>query len=70
MVQNEMMPRSAAEMIEVLQCKLCMMGIHNDGTSNMVCDNEAIIRSSTIPESTLKKENVAICYHCVCKACT
>ena len=57
--------KTATEMIQALQCKLCMMGIPIDGPTNMFCDNAAVVRNSTMPESTLKKKHVAICYHCV-----
>ena len=45
-----------------------MMGIPIDGPTNMLCDNEAVVRNSTMPESTLKKKHVAICYHRVREA--
>ena len=46
-----------------------MMGIPIDGPMNMFCDNKAVVRNSTMPESMLKKKHVAICYHCVREAC-
>ena len=46
-----------------------MMGIPIDGPTNLFCDNEAVVRNSTMPESTLKKKHAAICYHCVREAC-
>ena len=61
--------KMATEMVQALQCKLCMMGIPIDGPTNMLCDNKAVVRNSTMPESTLKKTHVAICYHCVQEAC-
>ena len=61
--------KTATEMIQALQYELCMIGIPIDGPMNMLCDNKAVVRSSTMPESTLKKKHVAICYHCVQKAC-
>ena len=42
------------------QYELCMMGIPIDGPTNIFCDNEAIVRNSTMPESTLKKKPVVI----------
>ena len=57
--------KKATEMIQALQYKLCMMGIPIDGPTNMFCDNKAVVRNTTMPESTLKKKHVAICYHCV-----
>ena len=61
--------KTATEMILALQYNLCMMGIPIDGPTNMFCDNKAVVRNSTMPESTLKKKYVAICYHCVQEVC-
>ena len=60
--------KTATEMIQALRYKLRMMGIPIDGPTNMFCDNEAVVRNSTMPESTLKKKHVAICYHRVREA--
>ena len=46
-----------------------MMGIPIDGPTNMFCDNEAVVRNSTMLESTLKKKHVAISYHHVQELC-
>jgi hypothetical protein len=35
-----------------------MMGIHLDGPANIFCDNEDVVRNSTMPESTLKRKHV------------
>ena len=61
--------KTATEMIQALRYKLHMMGIPIDGPTNMFCDNKAVVRNSTMPESTLKKKHVAICYHRVREAC-
>ena len=58
----------ATEVTQALQYKLCMMGIPIDGPTNMFCDNKAVVRNSTMPESTLKKKHVDICYHRVQEA--
>ena len=61
--------KTATEMIQALRYKLCMMGIPIDGPTNMFCDNQAVVRNSTMPESALKKKHLAICHHCVQEAC-
>ena len=61
--------KTATEMIQALRYKLHMMGIPIDGPTNMFCDNKAVVRNSTMPESTLKKKHVAICYHCTRSMC-
>ena len=35
-----------------------MMGIPIDGPANIFCDNEDLVRNSTMPESTLKRKHV------------
>lgn len=40
-----------------------MFGIPLDGPTNVFCDNEAVTKNATIPESTLKKKHNSIAYH-------
>ena len=46
-----------------------MMGtlIHRDPSTVWV-DNESVVKNTSVPESTLKKKQIAICYHLVRKA--
>ena len=55
--------RTAVEHIEALRYKLRMFGIPIEGATNVFCDNEAVFKNSSIPESTLKKKHTSICYH-------
>ena len=55
--------RQAIELIEGLRYKLRMMGVPLDGATSIYCDNDAVVKSTTAPESTLKKKHNAICYH-------
>ena len=55
--------RTAVEHIEALCYKLHMFGIPFEGPTNVFCDNEAVFKNTTIPESTLKKKHNSICYH-------
>ena len=55
--------RIAVEMIESFRYKLRMFGIPIDGPANVYCDNEAVYKNTTIPESTLKKKHHSIAYH-------
>jgi len=50
-------------MVEGLRYKLRMMGVEVDGPTNVFCDNEAVVKNTTKPESTLKKKHNAIAYH-------
>jgi hypothetical protein len=40
-----------------------MFGIPIEGPANVFCDNEAVTKNVTIPESTLKKKHNSIAYH-------
>ena len=55
--------RQAIEVIEALRYKLYMMGVPIEGATKIYCDNESVVKSTTHPESTLKKKHVAINYH-------
>ncbi len=59
----------AIDVIQGLRYKLRMVGVPLDGPTNVFCDNEAVVKSTTCPESQLKKKHVAICYHRVREAC-
>ena len=42
---------------------LTMFGIPIDGPADIFCDNEAVTKNCSIPESTLKKKHHSIAYH-------
>ena len=50
-------------MIESLRYKLQMFGVPIEGPTNIYCDNEAVCRNCSTPESTLKKKHHSIAYH-------
>ena len=54
--------------VKALRYKLHMMGIPVEGPSNIFCDNEAVVRNTTVPKSTLGKKHISICYHIVREA--
>jgi hypothetical protein len=55
--------KTAIEQVEALRYKLRMMGIPIIGPTNVYCDNEAVFKNSTFPESVIKKKHNAIAYH-------
>ena len=57
--------RTGTEMIKALRYKLRMMGIPIDGSTSVFCDNKSVVTSSSVPESTLSKKHLGICYHAV-----
>eukprot|EP00957_Ditylum_brightwellii_P049795 3775665-Ditylum_brightwellii.AAC.1 len=44
------------------------MGVPLDGAANVFCDNEPVVKNTSMPESTLKKKHISICYHMICEA--
>ena len=54
---------NAVDVIEGLRYKLRMFGVDIDGPTNVFCDNEAVTKNCSIPESTLKKKHHSINYH-------
>ena len=54
--------KTAVEQIEALRYKL-MFGIPIEGSTNVFCDNEAVFKNTTMPDSMLKKKHTSICYH-------
>ena len=55
--------RTALDMIEGLRYKLRMLGVPIDGPANVYCDNEAVYKNNSVPESVLKKKHHSIAYH-------
>jgi len=45
-----------------------MMGVTVEGPSVLLVDNEAVVKNTTLPSSTLKKKHNAIAYHRVREA--
>ena len=56
--------KTVVEQVESLRYKLRMFGVLLEGPMNMFCDNEAVFKNASIPDSTLKKKHTSICYHC------
>ena len=55
--------KTAVEQVESLRYKLRMFGIPLEGPMNIFCDNEAVFKNASIPDSTLKKKHTSICFH-------
>jgi hypothetical protein len=60
--------RIAVELSEGLRYKLQMIGFAIDEPIDVLCDNNAVVKNSSIPESTLSKKHTSICYHRVREA--
>ena len=57
------MKNNAIELVESLRCTLRMFGVPVEGPTNIFCDNEAVYKNTSLPESTLKKKHHSIAYH-------
>ena len=55
--------RTATEQIISLRYKLKMMGIQVEDPADVFCDNEAVAKNSSTPESVLTKKHNAIYFH-------
>ena len=55
--------RIAIELIDSLRYKLRMFGVPLSGPARVFCDNESVVKTTTIPESRLKKKHCSIGYH-------
>jgi hypothetical protein len=60
--------RAAKDMVVALRYKLRMFGVPIDGPANVFCDNNGVVKNTTIPESVLAKKHNAINYHAIREA--
>lgn len=60
--------RTARDVIIALRYKLRMFGVPLDGPAQVYCDNQGVVKNSSIPESVLGKKHNAINYHAVREA--
>ncbi len=55
-------------MLDALRYKLRMFVVPIDGPANIFCDNNGVVKNTTIPESMLAKKHNVINYHAVHEA--
>ena len=60
--------RTACELIDGLRYKLRMLGVPLEGPARLLCDNQAVIKNGSFPESVLKKKHCSVAYHYVREA--
>jgi hypothetical protein len=60
--------RIAKEQIVALRYKLRMFGVPIVGPANVYCDNQGVVKNTSIPESTLAKKHNSINYHVIREA--
>ena len=57
--------RVARDQISALRIKLKCFGIPIDGPTNLFCDNNAVVKNVSLPESTLSKKHNAVNFHII-----
>jgi hypothetical protein len=60
--------RIARDMVASLRIKLQLFGVPLAGPASVLCDNQGVVKNTSIPESTLTKKHNAINYHIVREA--
>ena len=60
--------RIAKDLAIALRYKLRMFGIPIDGAADVFCDNQGVVKNTSLPESMLSKKHNAINYHAVREA--
>jgi hypothetical protein len=58
----------ARDMIVSMQYKFHMFGVPIKGPAHVLCDNQGIVKNSSIPELVFSKKHNAINYHAVGEA--
>ena len=59
---------NSVELIAALQYKLRMFGVPIYGSTDVFCDNEAVYKNSSTPESQLRKKHHSKSYHMIREA--
>ena len=60
--------RISRDLIVELRLKLKSIGVPLLGPTNVYCDNQGVVKNTSIPESTLNKKHNSINYHVVREA--
>ena len=55
--------KNAVELVTALRYKLRMFGVPIEGPADMFCDNEAVYKNASTPDSVLRKKHHSIAYH-------
>ena len=54
--------KNAVKLIAALRYKLRIFGVPIDGSTDMFCNNEAVYKNASMPESQLQKKHHSISY--------
>ena len=55
--------KNVVELVTALRYKLRMFGVPVHSPTDMFCDNEAVYKNSSTPESVLHKKHHSVAYH-------
>ena len=55
--------KNAVELVTALRYKLRMFGVPVDSPTDMFCNNEAVYKNSSTPESVIRKKHHSVAYH-------
>ena len=56
--------------MDILACDIQMFGVPIEGPTDMFCDNEAVYKNSSTPDSVLHKNRHSVAYHMCQEAVT
>ena len=62
--------RIAVEHIKGIGYKLRIFGVPINDPANVFCDNQGVVKNTSIPDYTLSKKHNAVNYHNICEAAT
>ena len=60
--------RTARDMAVEIRLKLMSIGVPLLGPTNIYCDNQGVVKNTSVPGSTLLKKHNSLNYHVICKA--
>ncbi len=60
--------RTARDLIISMRYKLRMFGVPLEGPAQVFCDNQGVVKNTSVPESVLTKKHNAVNYHAVREA--
>ena len=55
--------KNTVELVTAIRYKLRMFGVPFDGPTDMFCNNEAVYKNSSTPESVLQNKHHSVAYH-------
>ena len=55
--------KNTLELVTAIRYKLRMFGVPVGSPTDMFCDNEAVYKNSSTPESVLRKKHHSVAYH-------